>query len=92
MNTENASDIAIAGLRYMASNPDELTRFLALTGVSPDEIRSIAHTPDFMSAILDYFLGNEPTLLAFAASHDLDAGDVAKARQAFSGEQTSDGF
>lgn len=92
MNPDAASDIAIAGLQYIAGNSEELSRFVALTGVAPDDIRAIAGTPDFMVAVLDYFLGNEPTLLAFVAQAGLDAGDIRKARMAIVPEGQDPGW
>ena len=80
MTEDRASDIALSGLQYIAGDQQELSRFVALTGVAPDEIRQIAGTSEFMTAVLDFFLGNEPTLLSFAASADIRPEDVREAR------------
>lgn len=84
MTPENASDIAIRGLQFIADDMQELTRFVSLTGISPDEFRTLAATTEFMTAILDYFLGNEPTLLAFTAQAGLDPASIKAARIALS--------
>ncbi|MEM9279934.1 MAG: DUF3572 domain-containing protein [Pseudomonadota bacterium] len=80
MTPETASDMAISGLQFIAGDNEQLSRFVALSGVSPDEMRNMAQTPEFMIAILDYFLGDEPTLLAFAASAAIDPADIPKAK------------
>ncbi|MGI9353461.1 MAG: DUF3572 domain-containing protein [Rhizobiaceae bacterium] len=82
MNLQSASDIAVSGLQYLAGDSEQLSRFVALSGISPSDMREFAQTPEFMIAVLEYFLGDEPTLLAFAASSHLDPADVAKAKHA----------
>ena len=80
MTPEAASDIAISGLQFIAGDGEQLSRFVSLCGVSPDEMRTIAHSREFMVAILDYFMGDEPTLLAFAASTNIEPSDIPKAK------------
>ena len=82
MTPQSASDIAISGLQYIAGDSEQLARFVALSGMSPADMREIAQTREFMTAVLDYFLGDEPTLLAFAASTNLDPAEIAKAKHA----------
>lgn len=92
MNEEKASEIAISGLNYIAGDENELSRFVTLTGVELDSIREIAGTNDFMCAVLDYFLGNEPTLLAFSAHSSVEAQDILKAKIALSGPHDAGGW
>ncbi len=92
MTPERASDIAISGLQYIAGDTEELSRFVSLTGIAPNEFRAMATTPGFMTAILDYFLGNEPTLLAFAARADIDPASIKTARFALSPPMDAESF
>jgi len=80
MTPETASSIAINGVQYLAGDTELLSRFFALTGMSPTDMRSSATSPEFLAAILDFFLGDEATLLAFAASHNTAPENVQKAR------------
>jgi len=80
MTPEAASDIAISGLQYIAGDTEELSRFVALTGIAPNEFRAMVSTSEFMAAILDYFLSNEPTLLAFTAQAGIEPNSVKTAR------------
>ena len=80
MAPETASEIAINGLQHLAGDHELLSRFFALTGITPDTLRENAGSPEFLAAILDFYLGDEPTLLAFSASHDINPEDIQKAR------------
>lgn len=80
MTPEIATQIAIDGLQYLAGDTEQLSRFVALTGMTPTDMRSAANSPEFLGAILDFYLGDEPTLLAFAASREIKPEDVQKAR------------
>jgi len=92
MTPDRASDIAISGLQHIAGDSEELSRFVALTGVSPHEMRGIAGTSEFLTAVLDYFLGNEATLLAFAASTDINPADISAARFTLSPPAETEAF
>jgi len=80
MTPETASTIAISGLQFIAGDDEQLSRFVSLTGVSPDEMRQVATSPAFLEAVLDFFMGDEPTLLAFAASANLKPQDIPRAK------------
>ena len=84
MTPDTAQTIAISGLQYIAGDEEQLSRFIALTGISPDEMREAAGTESFLIAILEFFMGDEPTLLAFSASHNLNPADIQKALYALS--------
>ncbi|MEM7067742.1 MAG: DUF3572 domain-containing protein [Pseudomonadota bacterium] len=86
MTPETATDVAISGLQFIAGDSEQLSRFVALSGVDPENLRSLAQSPDFMVAILDYFLGDEPTLLAFTASAGIDPREVQQAKIALAPE------
>jgi Protein of unknown function (DUF3572) len=62
-----ALELAITALGFIANDSNELSRFLALTGIDPGSIRTAATEPGFLGGVLGYISGNERTLLAFAA-------------------------
>jgi hypothetical protein len=82
----NAAEmLAIQALQFIAGHPEELGRFLALSGIGPDQIRTAARDPQFLVGVLDFLLGDEPFLLSFAASSDTPAGAIGDARRLLGG-------
>jgi len=80
-----ALELAITALGFIAGAPEELSRFLALTGIDPNAIRAAAAEPGFLGGVLGYIAGNERTLLAFAAFAGIAAEEVEKARTVLAG-------
>jgi hypothetical protein len=58
--------LAIDALAWLAEDGERLQRFLALSGLGPQNLRRAAAEPGFLVAILDYLAGNEPLLIAFS--------------------------
>jgi len=77
-----AEMLAIDALSFLAGNPEALARFLALTGIGPADIRRAATDGSFLAGVLDYFLGDEPLLVAFASHAGIPASRLATARRA----------
>jgi hypothetical protein len=75
-----AEALAVAALGFIASEPERLGRFLAMTGIGPDSIRAAAREPQFLLGVLDHLAADEPLLLAFAAENSIPANAVIKAR------------
>jgi hypothetical protein len=84
---EAARDLAIVALGYIASDPEQLSRFLALTGIDPGEIRTAANEPGFLAGVLGYISGNERTLVAFAAHAGVAPDEVEKAKKLLAGPE-----
>ncbi len=82
---ENAAELAIVALSWLAQQPEELSRFLALTGIDPGAIRAAASEPGFLAGVLDYIRGNERTLAAFAEHAGVPPLQVGRARAALGG-------
>jgi Protein of unknown function (DUF3572) len=84
LSTEEAESLAIKGLQHIAGNNELLSRFLALSGIDPRDLRQAANSPAFLSGVMDFFMGDEPALLAFAASIGEAPETIAAARAALS--------
>ena len=82
---EAAQALAVAGLSFLASEPEHLGQFLAATGVGPDDIRKAAGDASFLSGVLDHFSSNEPLLIAFAQQQGIDPTEVERARALLGG-------
>jgi hypothetical protein len=88
MDADSAETIALSALAFLAEDPPRLGRFLALTGVGPDELRTHARAPRILAAVLGHLLQDESLLLVFASSHDIDPELIAPA-QAFLEDQAN---
>ncbi len=82
-----ATALAISALSFIASEPERLGRFLALSGIGPESIRSAAREPGFLLGVLEHLTGDEALLLAFANQNDIDPEQVALARDVLAGAQ-----
>jgi hypothetical protein len=83
---EAAAQLAIAALTFIAEEPERLGRFLALSGIGPESLRTAARQPDFLLGVLDHVMGDEALLTAFADHGGIDPTDVARARDVLAGE------
>lgn len=81
-NLDMPQTIGIEALSFIASDPELLSRFLAITGIEPQHIREAAQEPGFLVGVLDFILAHEPTLMAFAAFANRDPASINKARNA----------
>jgi uncharacterized protein DUF3572 len=79
---EAAEALAIAALKFLASEPEHLGGFLAATGIGPTEIRAASQDANFLAGVLDHFSSNEPLLIAFAQERGIDPNDIERAREA----------
>lgn len=70
-SAEDAQTVALKAIAFIAGDEDLLPRFVALTGCGADEIRSRIADPAFLGGVLDFILGDEPTLLAFVEAEEL---------------------
>ena len=87
---EAAEEIALCALNFLAENPEHLDRFFAVTGLGPNNLRESARGSGFYAAVLDYFMADERSLLAFAQSAALPPEAVAQAGAALGGGQAPD--
>jgi hypothetical protein len=77
---EAATELAIVALTFLATEPERIERFLALTGLGPQSLRAAAREPGFLLGVLDHVASDETLLLAFAEENGIDPQDVGRAR------------
>jgi uncharacterized protein DUF3572 len=82
---EGAENVAVQALAYLAGEPEQLARFLALTGIGPQAIRTAARDPQFLAGVLDFLVGDERLLIAFARHIQLKPEAVMRAQTVLSG-------
>ena len=82
---DDAGRIAIEALTFLAEDADRLSKFLAETGISPEELRAKAGDPATLAAILDYVLTDESLLLTFAANTGIAPDTIQPTRHKLAG-------
>lgn len=82
---EQAEALAIRALTFIASDPELLPRFLAITGIEAGDIRHAAREPGFLAGVLQFVLAHEPTLMRFAEEAGVAPSAAAAARRALPG-------
>jgi hypothetical protein len=78
----DAEAIAISALGFIASEPELLSRFLAITGIEASAIRRAASEPGFLAGVMQFIVAHEPTLLRFAEASGTPPGAVLAAQRA----------
>jgi len=71
LDEAQAIEAGYAALAFLAEDLARLTRFLDLTGLSPDQLRSQAGDPAMLAAVVEHLLGDESLLLTFTANAGL---------------------
>ena len=82
---EAAESLAIQALGFLAQEPTRLERFLALTGIAPDQIRAAAAESEFLAGVLAHLGGDERLLTEFAAEAGVTPAEVDRARRLLAG-------
>jgi len=85
LKKDAAVALAIDALGFIAGEPEQLGRFLVLSGIGPDSLRAAAREPNFLLGVLDHLADNEALLVAFAGHSGIDPAEVARARNVLAG-------
>jgi hypothetical protein len=83
---------AIAALGWLAEEPELLSRFLALTGIEPADLRHAAGDPAFLAGVLDFLMGHEPTLMRFTEASGIAPEAVVRAHAKLGGPPADHGW
>jgi hypothetical protein len=82
LSRDDAAEVAIAALAFIAEDPEVLGRFLTATGLGPETLRAAAGEAGFPAAVLEHLMGDESLLLAFCERERLRPTLIAAARHA----------
>lgn len=88
VSAEDAEAMAIQILSWLISQPDLMSRFLALSGIEASAIRQAAAEPGFLAGVIGFVMAHEPTLLAFCAENDINAERVAACHARLAGPES----
>ena len=80
MTPEKAEILALEALAWLAGRHDDITRFLAVSGMETTDLRQAAGERDFLVSLLDFLLANEPLLLDFCQDASMSPQAIHKAR------------
>ena len=69
----------VGAFSFITSDEERLGRFLAVSGLRPDTIRSAAASPGFLAAVLDYVASDEPLLIALAKDLNIKPEHIMQA-------------
>ena len=85
ISREAAERLAIQALTFIAQDGERLGRFLAMTGISLNEIRAAAGEPGFLAGVLEHIAEDQRLIESFAAEAGLEPAEIDKARHALGG-------
>lgn len=84
VTVNEAEEIAIGAFSFITGDGERLSRFLAVSGLRPDTIRSAASAPGFFAAILDYVAADEPLLIELAKELNTNPERIMEAHRTLS--------
>lgn len=87
-NIDEAATLALRVLGFLAADGDRLTRFIRLTGLSPENLRAMADSPAIQCAVLDHLLSDESLLLTFCAEAGVAPEAIGPALARLAGSPT----
>jgi hypothetical protein len=70
----------LSALGWIITEPTRADRMLALTGLSPADLRAGIERPDLLAALLNYLEAHEPDLIACADALTIDPSALIRAR------------
>ncbi len=80
-NDEEAEQMALASLGWILSDGARAQRLLALTGLTPDDLRSRLGERPLLAAILRFLEAHEPDLVACAEELEVTPERLVEARR-----------
>lgn len=83
---ETAQEIAVEALLQLTRDPEQVGRFLAVSGIGPESIREAAEEPGFLAGVLEFYMMDEAMLLAYCENAGLRPTMIAAARFALAGD------
>jgi len=76
-----AITLSLEALAHLARSDALSARFLGDSGMAAGDIASSAADPEFLAAVLDFYLSDESALVLLAAAIGVAPEDVAAARR-----------
>ncbi|MFN3388951.1 MAG: DUF3572 domain-containing protein [Allosphingosinicella sp.] len=80
--TNDPETLALAALGWTLADEARAARLLALTGLTPDELRARLGDPSLLTAVLQFLEAHEPDLVACAEALAVSPATLVAARRA----------
>jgi hypothetical protein len=84
-NMDKAAAIALSALGWTLADDARAQRLLALTGLSPGDLRSRVGEPALLAAVLRFLEAHEPDLIACAEALSAEPAELIEARRVLEG-------
>lgn len=75
----DAPTLALGALGWVLADPPRADRLLALTGLTPDDLRAGLGDPAVLGAVIEFLCGHEADLVAAAESLGVEPRHLAAA-------------
>lgn len=75
LTPESLADMCLG---LLAEEPQQLAEFMAMTGYTPQALRSAVGGDQLGRGLIDYFASNEPLLLSLCANNNLRPDDFMR--------------
>jgi Protein of unknown function (DUF3572) len=73
--------LALGALGWVLGDEGRAGRLLALTGLTPEDLRAGLGEPAVLGAVLEFLCAHEPDLVAAADALGVEPGELAAARE-----------
>jgi hypothetical protein len=80
-DTNDPEALALAALGWALDDPSRAQRLLALTGLTPDDLRDRLGDPTLLAAVLGFLEAHEPDMLACAEALGIAPLALVEARR-----------
>ena len=84
-STNDAETLALSALAATLTDERRAQRFLDLSGIDTEDLRSRAAEPDLLAALLRFLEAHEPDLIAVAEAIGAKPADLVAAREVLEG-------
>jgi hypothetical protein len=90
LTREDAETLAIRAVAFLAGREELFLRFVALTGMTVEQVRASLAEPTVLGAVLDFVLADEALVVELAAELDVPPDLPARARRLLPGAPVDD--
>jgi Protein of unknown function (DUF3572) len=90
MRLERAVEIGQEAVGWLLLQPDRLMELMIASGATPQALPELVGDHEFLGFALDFLLGNDATVIAFASATGLRPEEPAQARAVLTGPDGAD--
>jgi hypothetical protein len=87
MTPEQAEDVAIRALGWLAGNEELCPVFLASAGAAAEDLRALARDPAFLASVLEFVTMDDAWVVGFCDAQGLTYEAPLRARHALPGAE-----